>query len=226
MDERVVLASASPRRRAMLQGLGLPFDALALDIDERPLAGESPQQTALRLAAEKARRGAARYPGRVAIGADTLVLLENEVLGKPQSADEAGAMLRRLRGCWHQVITAVAAGILRQPQDERASRQPQVWSRAAMARVLMRDYSEPEIAAYVASGEPFDKAGGYAIQDPVLRPAASFEGCFLTVVGLPLPELFAVLGCAGAPQPLATAATLEAVCPGCRDRAVLLGVQA
>ncbi len=182
----LILASASPRRRELLALLGAPFRVEIADIDERRLGEESPEAHVRRLAEEKARTVARRHRNEVILAADTIVLFEGRILGKPQSAEEAWQMLRALRGKRHEVITAVAlwfADRLRSEIDRSV--------------VLMRSYSDDEIAAYIASGDPMDKAGAYAIQSPQFRPVARLEGCFAGVMGLPLALVARLLGEAG-----------------------------
>ncbi len=175
----LTLASASPRRRALLAGLGLDFDVASADIDESEQPGESPLALARRLAREKAavvarQRGSGA--GRV-IGADTIVVLEGKVLGKPATKAMAHEYLWRLRGRRHLVITAVAV------VDAADAGVAEGW---ATTGVWMRSYGEAEIAAYVASGDPMDKAGAYAIQHPVFSPVAWLQGSESNVMGLPL----------------------------------------
>jgi MAF protein len=214
----LVLASASPRRRRILAALGLPFAVMDADVDESPLPGEAPEPLARRLAGAKAVVGARRNPGQVVLGADTVVVLEYEAIGKPSSAEEATRTLERLRAREHQVITAVAAARVTHSNDAA-----QLWTRVAVSRVWMRPYADREIQAYVASGDPFDKAGSYAVQHPEFRPVARIDGCFLTVVGLPLPEVCELLAAAGLRVPAVDRAALRAVCPDCWDEARLRG---
>jgi septum formation protein len=149
------------------------------DVDETPLPGESPRQTALRLAERKAGSVAAPGAGEVVIGADTVVALGDRQLGKPVDRSDATRMLRALRGRQHRVVTAVA---LRGPTGtQRAVRE---------TAVSLRAYAEREIEAYIQSGRPFDKAGAYAIQDEDFAPGAGIEGCYLNVVGLPLCDVW------------------------------------
>lgn len=173
----LVLASASPRRRQLLSALGLPFTVQAADIDEQPLpGGEAARFLAARLALRKSQTP---VTGRhaLALGADTVVVLDGQILGKPIDETEATAMLRALRRRTHQVVTAVALC------DQEADR---VLLALATSTVTMRGYTNDEIAASVAAGTPFDKAGGYAIQDKRLTPVAHLEGCYCAVMGLPL----------------------------------------
>ncbi len=178
MTPRLVLASASPRRRELLGTLGVPFEVAQVDVDERRGDGDGPVRLARRLAIEKAL--AALVSGRtdaIILAADTVVAHRGDVLGKPADAPEAEVMLRRLRGRTHRVVTAVAVA----PPGGRA---PLVGH--AVTRVMMRRYSDDEIAASIARGDPFDKAGAYAIQDPIFRPVQAYDGCYCNVVGLPL----------------------------------------
>ena len=174
----IILASASPRRQELLGLTGLPFSVRPADVDESLLPGEPPAGYVRRLALEKARaaRNGAR-PGQVVLAADTTVALGNEILGKPADAEEAVDMLRRLRGRTHQVYTAVAF------YDPAADR---VVSALCATDVTMRDYAESEIEAYVASGDPLDKGGAYAIQNASFHPVQSLQGCYTSVMGLPL----------------------------------------
>ena len=149
-----------------------------------PLAGETPRQFVLRLSLEKARLVASKTSDAIVLGADTAVVLDGDVLGKPDGKAEAVRMLRKLRGRVHTVVTGVTA------LDSRSGR----WLSAAKATdVTMRDFSDEEVAAYVASGDSLDKAGGYAIQDEAFRPARDTFGCYLNVVGLPMCEVVGLL---------------------------------
>ncbi len=178
----LLLASSSPRRQELFSLLGLPFQVAAAQMEEEAEAGEAPQDMAGRLALAKARVVAALHPEALVVGCDTVVALRGEVLGKPADAAEAGAMLRRLRGRPHRVCTGVA--VVGQGREA---------VEVAETTVLMRPYSDVELVAYIASGDPLDKAGAYAIQHPVFRPVASWEGCYANVVGLPLCHLVRLL---------------------------------
>jgi septum formation protein len=195
------LASGSPRRRAFLSELGASYTVKAADVDETPLPGEQPAALAARLAESKARAVAARQGDvdALVIAADTVVALGDTVLGKPVDDAEATAMLRQLRDRPHQVITTVCVC------DCRTGR---ATLRVNTTTVVMRDYSDAEIAAYVATGDPVDKAGAYAIQHPVFAPAASIDGCLSTVVGLPLGDLSDLL----AEHGVQVAGSVVAVC--------------
>ena len=180
---RLILASASPRRRELLTRLDLPFEVRPSGVDERLVPGVPAAAQAMGLARAKARdvgdrlRAAGDVPALV-LGADTLVVLDERPLGKPGSRDEARTMLRALRGRSHEVVTAV---VLRLEVSEGREAAATVTS-----RVLMRAYTDDEIDAYVATGEPDDKAGAYAVQGDGARLVAGVEGCYTNVVGLPL----------------------------------------
>lgn len=207
-----ILASGSPRRRQILASVGLSFSVHPVDLDEHPLDGELPEALALRLATCKAVEGARRFPRRAVLGADTVVALGSQSVGKPESPEQATQMLRALRGRTHRVITAVAAARL--SDGERA---PHQWSRTSVADVEMRVYGDAEIADYVASGDPLDKAGAYAIQHARFRPVRRLSGCYLTVMGLALPEVFEVLAEAGLDVEPISGPALHAICPGCKE---------
>ena len=180
----LVLASASPRRRELLSCLGSEFRVVPSSVSEDKLAHESPLAMVERLAGSKAKSVAQRLPGCLVIGADSVVVADGRALGKPADAAEAWDMLKNLRGREHQVVTGVAV--------VGAGGQP-VRIASHVSQVTMRNYSDEEIAAYIASGEPSDKAGAYAIQDKSFHPAASFEGCYTNVMGLPLCTLVDML---------------------------------
>jgi septum formation protein len=185
IDERpLVLGSASPRRRRILDGLGLAFIVDPPQVPEDPLGGEAPHEHVTRLALAKAMTVAGRYAGATVIGADTVVVLDGVLLGKPDGPREAAVMLRSIRGRWHEVLTGVAA--------VRASDGGSAVG-VERTRVLMRDLSDDQIAAYVAGGEPLDKAGAYGIQDCGAAVVERVDGCFYNVAGLPVVRLCRVL---------------------------------
>ena len=173
----LILASASPRRRELLARLGVPFDIRPADIDETMQKSSNPAIVAGILARTKAEATRLVERDAAIIAADTLVVCDGAILGKPSGAEEAREMLRRLRGQTHQVLTAVVV----MPAGKRSA-----LVRYPMTIVRMRVYSDQSIEASIARGDPFDKAGGYAIQDEVLRPVESYDGCYCNVVGLPL----------------------------------------
>ena len=172
---QIVLASGSPRRSELLRALGINAVIAPADVDEAPLPGESPATMACRLAAAKARAACASVQQGLVIAADTLVVLDGVVLGKPRDAAEAIAMLTALRGHAHVVHTGIALCYRGELALQLAS-----------SPVLMRPYDDAEIARYVASGDPLDKAGGYACQHPDFRPVEAYGDCYANVMGLPL----------------------------------------
>lgn len=179
----LLLASGSPRRRELLSGAGVEIVVKPVELDETPHAIERPEHLAKRLAEEKARSAWARAtePGLV-LGADTIVVADGEILGKPANRDQAISMLSGLRAGQHQVITGVA--LLDMSQGRIAAD-------VEISHVPMRDYSEVEIAKYVDGGSPLDKAGAYGIQDAGFQPVAKerFQDCYTNVMGLPLCRL-------------------------------------
>jgi MAF protein len=170
----MILASASPRRRELLAALGVEFEVRPSNVDEASLPGETPLDTQHRVTLLKAR--AANASGRqTVIAADTTVLLDGDMLNKPADAEDARRMLRRLRGRTHEVQSCV---VIKQGGRETME--------IVSSLVQMRDYGDDEIEAYIATGDPFDKAGAYAVQHPGFKPVADIRGCPLNVVGLPL----------------------------------------
>ncbi|MGM0399969.1 MAG: Maf family protein [Chloroflexota bacterium] len=180
----LVLASGSPRRRRLLSLLGLSFQTTVPGVDEEPRPGEAPEALARRLSLLKATAAAQERAEGVVVAADTLVVCDGDVLGKPADTAEAREMLLTLRDRQHTVLSGVA---LYDAEEQRHI------VRVAETRVYMRDYTEEEIRRYVASGEPMDKAGAYAIQDRDFSPVARIEGCYTNVVGLPLCHLYSML---------------------------------
>ncbi len=177
----MILASSSPRRRYLLSLLGVDFQVLTSDIDENVGPGDTPEEYVLRLAQEKARFVSSQIrAGQVVIAADTAVVDGNKILGKPVNREDALAMLRSLRARRHHVFTGLA---VHDPLDEK------VVMDLCVTEVKMRSYSDTEMEAYVTSGDPMDKAGGYAIQNPGFNPVEKVTGCYSNVVGLPLCHL-------------------------------------
>ncbi len=181
---QLVLASASPRRKMLLQGLGLDFRVEPADIDEVVLEGESPQETVTRLSLAKATAVASSLDHGLVIGADSMVVLEGRTIGKPADEEEARRMLRELRGTSHQVTTGITVIDLASGRSLTGS---------MTSDVNLREFSDEEVEASIATGTPMDKAGAYAVQDPDLRPAASWDGCYSNIVGLPVCKLLAML---------------------------------
>lgn len=184
-ESTLILASASRRRSELLALGGWTFSVQPADIDETPLADENPVRYVQRLAQAKARAvGPQAHTGGVIVAADTTVVDDGAILGKPADADEARAMLRQLRGREHSVFTGIA--VYRQ-------RDGRLLSEVTETRVPMRDYMDDEIERYIATGDPFDKAGGYAIQHAEFHPVDALQGCFANVVGLPMCTLARLL---------------------------------
>ncbi|MHA6141635.1 Maf family protein [Pseudomonas mohnii] len=185
------LASGSPRRRELLTQIGVPFSAVSADIDETPLAHESPSAYVERLARGKAAAGRDVVQSGApfcVLGADTAVVLDGKILGKPVDEADACAMLKMLSGCEHEVLTAIAV-----LEGERCE------SRVVRSVVRFRPISSDEATAYWASGEPKDKAGGYGIQGLGAVFVAGLNGSYSAVVGLPLCETAELLGHFGIP---------------------------
>ena len=186
MKPRLILASASPQRARLLEQLGLRHTAIPADIDETPRAGESAEALAERLARTKAEALSIAYPEAVIVGSDTVVAREGDNYGKPAGDAEARTMLTALAGRTHRVATGVAVFA-----NARTT------ARVCVSRVILRAMSTAEIAAYVATGEPLGKAGGYAIQGRGALFVERLEGSYSAVMGLPLFETGALLAAAG-----------------------------
>lgn len=188
---KVILASGSPRRHQFLEALGLPHTIQTADVDEEPFDGERATVLARRLALAKALAVARSTPPDerpvLVIGADTVVALGDKVLGKPVSPEEAVDMLRSLRQEPHVVHSAIAVVRIDQSGDCVTE------TRLNSTTVTMRPYTEEEIQDYVATGDPMDKAGGYAIQHRLFAPVDSLKGCAAGVMGLPLGDLVTLL---------------------------------
>jgi septum formation protein len=189
MSAGLILASASPRRRWLLQRAGLRFDTVPADVDESRVSASGPEELARLLAEMKAGEVAARRPDAFVLGADTLVTLDAIVLGKPRDAGDARDMLRTLSGRWHAVATGVclrreAAGLLR--------------AQTCVTRVRFKELSENDIRWYLATGEPLDKAGGYGIQGKGAFLVREIAGSYTNVVGLPVTETLEMLEAEGA----------------------------
>ncbi|HEV2717646.1 MAG TPA: Maf family protein [Terriglobales bacterium] len=194
----IVLASASPPRQEILRNAGISFSVQSADIDETPLKDELPRACAERLAREKALAIWHTHPQDLVLGADTIVVVEEGILGKPVDADDAARMLRLLSGRVHQVITGVCvagAGGSVSAADGRSSGSTDEPSATASETTLvtMSELSDEEIRGYVATGEPMDKAGAYAIQGIASRWIPRIEGDYSNVVGLPVSLVYRML---------------------------------
>jgi septum formation protein len=177
----LILASASPRRNDLLNRLGLRFRVVPADVEETLYPGESPEEYVTRLASLKARTIAVQFPDLWVLGADTIVVIDGEILGKPQDDDDARAMLARLAGRYHEVFTGYAFIRGEEPEQTRVR-----WIRS---EVFIRHLSTAEIAAYVCTREPMDKAGSYAVQGIGSGIVERISGSYTNVVGLPLCEV-------------------------------------
>jgi septum formation protein len=176
--EELILASGSPRRAEILRAVDWPFEIAAVDIDESLREGESPVSYVERLAVEKATAAARRFPDRLVLGADTTVLSDEQVLGKPRDMEEARRMLRQLSDRWHEVLTGVAL--------VRAGERRQTVVAHERTRVLFRPMSDAEINWHVEKGKPLDKAGAYAVQGHAALFIREIQGDYWNVVGLPV----------------------------------------
>jgi septum formation protein len=173
----IILASASPRRAELLRSAAIPFTVEAANIPEELQPGEQPREHAQRLAQEKAEIVAKRNPGKLVLGADTIVVVDDQVLGKPRDKADASRMVRLLSGRSHEVITGVCVARL-------ATSNPQLATCSEQTKVFFEEIAEDEIEAYIATGEPMDKAGAYAIQGIASRWIGRIEGDYANVVGL------------------------------------------
>ncbi len=192
-----ILASSSPRRRELFGTLGIPYTIIKPDIDETQHTGEDPLDYVQRLSREKALEVTKRLTNPSTIlAADTVVILSADtmgidgqgvILGKPVDSADARDMLQRLRGRTHQVCTALTLLVMSDGEVQTST------TLVTRTDVLMRDYTDAEIDAYIATGDPFDKAGSYAIQHPVFKPVAQLDGCYTNVVGLPMCTLQTML---------------------------------
>jgi septum formation protein len=186
----LILASASPRRQELLRNAGINFNVHPADIPEVPLADESGNSCAERLAREKAQAVFRHYPKDVILGADTVVVIEGTILGKPTDPADAARMLRLLSGKTHEVTTGVC---LIAPADQNR----RIDTRFETTLVSMNVLTDDEIRDYIASGEPMDKAGAYAIQGRASRWIPRIEGDYFNVVGLPVALVWKMLQVAG-----------------------------
>jgi nucleoside triphosphate pyrophosphatase len=179
-EPKLVLASASPRRRELIGQLGIPFEVVVSGAPEELLPGETPEDHTRRLATDKAVAVAADFPNDWVLGADTAVIVDGDILGKPRDADEAFAMLSRISGRWHTVVTGYCL---------QHTGQGRRFADCCASEVFIRPLSPEQIRAYVATGEPMDKAGAYAIQGLGAGLVQEVRGSYTNVVGLPLAEV-------------------------------------
>jgi septum formation protein len=193
LDRPLILASASPRRAELLRNAGILFEVVVADIPESPNPGERPLDYCRRVAAEKARAIAAKHRDRAVLAADTIVVIDDAILEKPRDADDARAMLRRLSGRTHEVMTGVCLILPERAENVRDKDGATELLEAETTRVHMVEIGDDEIADYIASGEPMDKAGAYAIQGMASRWIPRIEGCYFNVVGLPIPRVYGML---------------------------------
>jgi septum formation protein len=189
MNSRLILASKSPRRYDLLKQMGLDFEIVPSRVREDSVQTEIPQERVVRLAEAKARDIASEYPSRWVIAADTIVYINGSIFGKPKSREEAIEMLRRLSGQEHSVLTGFSVCHLEKRKSDKE---------AVQTVVKVKGLTPGEIEWYVQTGEPFDKAGGYAIQGIGSFMIQSIQGSYTNVVGLPLCELIQMLSRLGA----------------------------
>jgi septum formation protein len=189
---KLILASSSPRRAEILANAGMPFNVLSSAVDESPYPGELPVALVQRLANAKADLVTARAIGpAIILAADTVVVLDDKILGKPNSLEEARHMLQQLSGRTHSVLTGVA--LVRLPDGERRQ-----FTESTL--VHFRPITDEELSSYLATEEPYDKAGAYAIQGRAGRYIPRIEGCYFNVVGLPLSRVLTELETLGWPE--------------------------
>ena len=189
---KLILASSSPRRAEILANAGLPFSVLSSAVDESPYPGETPAALVQRLANAKADLVTARAVGpAIVLAADTVVVLDDKILGKPSSIEDARHMLQQLSGRTHSVLTGVA--LVRLPDGERRQF-------IESTLVHFRPITDEELSSYLATEEPYDKAGAYAIQGQAGRYIPRIEGCYFNVVGLPLSRVLTELKGLGWPE--------------------------
>ncbi|TYT75539.1 Maf family protein [Desulfobotulus mexicanus] len=180
----LILASASPRRKELLSNTGMQFAIICSQLDEESIQADTPENLATAIASAKAREVSALYPENWVLAADTLVVKGNNILGKPGKASEAASMLRMLSGCTHQVITGVC--LMNRLKEKTISY-------AVTTDVVFKQLSDREISWYTADSEPYDKAGGYAIQGLAAHFIRSIKGSYTNVVGLPICEVMETL---------------------------------
>jgi septum formation protein len=183
---KLILASGSPRRAEILNAVGWEFEKYSADIDETEFVGEKPKDYVQRLAQSKAVIIAKKYPGALVLGADTIVVIDNKIIGKPKDLAEAEKMLRTLSGKWHEVLTGVALVIFLDGKQKTKVRQQRT-------RVKFAEINDAEIKLLVEKGEPLDKAGAYAVQAQAALFIEEIEGDYWNVVGLPINLVYKML---------------------------------
>lgn len=207
-QDPLVLASASPRRRELLSLLGLKFQVRPAEIDETPLPQELPPDLVRRLSIAKARAVSTGVDRGFVVGADSLVVSDGQIFGKPGGPDQARGMLQKLRGTQHQVVTGVTV------IDASSGRR---LTCSMASSITLRNFTDAEIERSIDAGTPLDKAGAYAVQDRELSPAESLDGCYTNIVGLPLCRLVQMLDSLGfrfpAKQPVAVSTGCTGDCP-------------
>jgi len=201
---KLILASTSPRRRELIKLFGLDFQFVSVEVDESPRVGESARALVERLSRAKATQASRTNRDAIIIAADTVVELDGKIIGKPKDLRDAERMLTQLRGRDHLVYTGLCAmqGARQHlhcnertiaSEAKRRGGAVQVWAQVVQTTVTMRDYADAQIATYVATGDPLDKAAAYAIQHNGFRPVANIGGCYANVMGLPLCHLYLAL---------------------------------
>ena len=185
INKELILASTSPRRKILIARIGLPFKlADPNSFETPPLFGESPERYVSRMAGLKTKYAVDNMEdNQLVVGSDTSVVVNGKILGKPRNAKHAWEMLRELRGITHTVITSIAV----------SNHHGELCSVTRRSLIHMRKYTDMEIDRYIATGDPMDKAGGYAIQNEVFQPVERVEGCYTSVVGLPVCALSKIL---------------------------------
>lgn len=179
---KIILASGSPRRKFLLSELGLDFEVYKPEVDEKKLDGEAPEDLCRRLSQLKAKAGASKFPDKIIIAADTIVVIDDEILGKPKDHDDAFRMLKTLQNRTHEVLTGLSV-----------CKGKKLISHVECTSVKFRELSENEIRAYISTGEPDDKAGAYAVQGLGSLLVESLQGDYFNVVGLPVCSLGKIL---------------------------------
>ncbi len=178
---KIILASQSPRRRELLQKAGIPFSIRNIEISEEIYKEEKPQDYVLRMAETKAKEGAQQEENAIVIGADTIVCIDNEILGKPKDKEDAANILKKIKGRKHLVYTGVSLNM---------NKSEKIVSFVEKTEVHFAEMSEEEISDYIETGEPMDKAGAYGIQDKGALFVKKINGCFYNVMGLPLRRVY------------------------------------